>query len=284
MQVWSTWVLGDLSAILCYTPCILHVWNFFDDDFQEYFEGRKEKDVKADERNSLEHENSHLRFCITRGSRIPNLFSNKGNSWKVSTYGKCQKQNMMDVEVAIPEYQANEYDSHCGLSLDEFMKKCCNKCKKESRITSTQRHLHTHESHGRTDNLGEDNEISAVSNAHHPPCWGSSAFSIRKFVIRFSECVTLFLLLIGLCMFIFFNLGVRNNNEFVQHLSYLVFPMVIWASFRFNRIGLPLSVVVVAIMASAGTAKHRGPLYHDDNSDNSLLQVKIDLESTMWMF
>jgi hypothetical protein len=188
---------------------------------------------------------------------------------------------MMDVEVAIPEYQANEYDSHCGLSLDELMKKCCNKCKKESSVTSTQKHLHTHERHGRTDNLGEDNEISAGSNAHHPPCWGSSGFSIRKFVIRFSECVTLFLLLIGLCMFIFFNLGVPHNNEFVQHLSYLVFPMVIWASFRFNRIGLPLSVVVVAIMASAGTAKHRGPLYHDDNSDNSLLQVKINLESTM---
>lgn len=25
--VWPTWVLGDLSAILCVAPCILHLWN-----------------------------------------------------------------------------------------------------------------------------------------------------------------------------------------------------------------------------------------------------------------
>ena len=187
----------------------------------------------------------------------------------------------IDVEIAIPEYQNNEYDSHCGLSLDEFMKKCCSKCKRESRIADTQRHLHVDRRYGVTDNTREDNESSTLPDAHHTHSWGRSGFSIQKFLIRFSECVTLFLLLIGLCMFIFFNLGVQNNNEFVQHLSYLVFPMVIWASFRFNRVGLPLSVVVVAIMASAGTAKHRGPLYHDDNSDNSLLQVNILLKKSV---
>ena len=30
--VWPTWVLGDLSAILCVAPCILHLWNIFHPD------------------------------------------------------------------------------------------------------------------------------------------------------------------------------------------------------------------------------------------------------------
>ncbi|KAH7387640.1 hypothetical protein KP509_16G034300 [Ceratopteris richardii] len=34
-------------------------------------------------------------------------------------------------------------------------------------------------------------------------------------------------------------------------------------------------VVVVAIIASGGTAKHLGPLYHQDSNDNSLLQVQM---------
>lgn len=30
--VWPTWVLGDLSAILCVAPCVLHLWNIFHPD------------------------------------------------------------------------------------------------------------------------------------------------------------------------------------------------------------------------------------------------------------
>lgn len=65
--------------------------------------------------------------------------------------------------------------------------------------------------------------------------------------------------------------GVRDTDA-VQRLSYLVFPVVIWSSFRFNRIGVPLAVLVVAIIASAGTADHKGPLYRQNNN-HSLLQV-----------
>jgi integral membrane sensor domain MASE1 len=65
--------------------------------------------------------------------------------------------------------------------------------------------------------------------------------------------------------------GVRDTDA-VQRLSYLVFPVVIWSSFRFNRIGVPLAVLVVAIIASAGTADHKGPLYRQNDS-HSLLQV-----------
>lgn len=31
-DIWPTWVLGDLSAILCVTPCILHLWNILHPD------------------------------------------------------------------------------------------------------------------------------------------------------------------------------------------------------------------------------------------------------------
>lgn len=30
--VWPSWVLGDLSAILCVAPCILHLWNILHPD------------------------------------------------------------------------------------------------------------------------------------------------------------------------------------------------------------------------------------------------------------
>lgn len=75
--------------------------------------------------------------------------------------------------------------------------------------------------------------------------------------------------------------GVRDTGA-VQRLAYLVFPVVIWSSFRFNRIGVPLAVLVVAIIASAGTADHKGPLYRQ-NDNHSLLQVLIvDMDIGSW--
>ncbi|KAH7445662.1 hypothetical protein KP509_01G019100 [Ceratopteris richardii] len=100
-----------------------------------------------------------------------------------------------------------------------------------------------------------------------------SDFPIKAFLMQLAECVLLFVILVCLSLVIFFDFGV-SKNQFIQHLSYLVFPVVIWASFRFNRVGLPLAVVVVSLIASAGTAKHHGPLYHGDSKDRSLLQVQ----------
>lgn len=75
--------------------------------------------------------------------------------------------------------------------------------------------------------------------------------------------------------------GVRDTGA-VQRLAYLVFPVVIWSSFRFNRIGVPLAVLVVAIIASAGTADHKGPLYRQ-NDNHSLLQVlSVDMDIGSW--
>ena len=80
--------------------------------------------------------------------------------------------------------------------------------------------------------------------------------------------------------------GVRDQT-FVERLSYVVFPVVIWASFRFNRIGVPLAVLVVAIIVVVGTAAHKGPLYRRNDS-HSLLQVRslssfwTGLEKSVW--
>ncbi|KAH7306408.1 hypothetical protein KP509_22G010000 [Ceratopteris richardii] len=314
MQIWPTWVLGDLSAILCYTPCILHLWNLFHEDFKTFCWGRS-KPMKANlrtQRNTpFGTKKAQASNCFD-GKLAPSevsekvLHSNKSNlksdepkliptqsfvgESKLRKINSSIETEFVDIELAILDDQSSarktlvdENISGHGISLERFMSNCCSKCKHERRIADTRRHLNGIKSvsqygssHGHE--LRNWMQSNGQMNSKHSICvntvCGGPEFSIRKFLIRLSECVALFLLLIGLSMFIFFNLG-SPNNEFVQHLSYLVFPVVIWASFRFNRVGLPLSVVVVAVIASGGTAKHHGPLYHDDNSDNSLLQVQM---------
>lgn len=303
MQIWPTWVLGDLSAILCYTPCILHLWNLFHEDFKTFCWGRS-KPMKAclrSQRNAYTGtRKTRASCCSDSGLCIMDLSSKEGlynsqckslpTAWvgdnKLYKLHSGIQTDFVDIEIALPDNHSSAKkapsDDHIslhGISLNKFMSNCCSKCKRERRIADTQRHMHgvKNPDIGReSQNLEVEGPMKVaadLSNNLDPVC-GEPDFSIRKFLIRLSECVALFLLLIGLSMFIFFNLGSRNN-EFVQHLSYLVFPVVIWASFRFNRVGLPLSVVVVAVIASGGTAKHHGPLYHDDNSDNSLLQVQM---------
>ena len=42
-------------------------------------------------------------------------------------------------------------------------------------------------------------------------------------------------------------------------LHFMIF--FIWESCLFNHVGFPLAMVVVAMIASAGTTEHHGPLY-----------------------
>ncbi|MCO5577412.1 hypothetical protein L7F22_031244 [Adiantum nelumboides] len=262
MQIWPTWVLGDLSAILCYTPCVLHVWSLFQQDFQK--------------------------CCWNSGSA--SLIGTSPNLDK-SRY-TCQPASLEDkdtvaIEIFVPEdlsltkvsYKDGFMSYHS--CFNKIIKNCCSRCKLEKRVADSQRQL----------DLSKRRDFSKANwhSQNKPRPWpkrrdtlpvaykalcGGPDFSIKKFLLRLFECVALFLVLIILSLFIFFSLG-SPQNEFVKHLSYLVFPVVIWASFRFNRVGLPLSVVVVAIIASGGTAKHLGPLYHDDSTDYSLLQVQM---------
>ncbi|MCO5571650.1 hypothetical protein L7F22_025397, partial [Adiantum nelumboides] len=68
-----------------------------------------------------------------------------------------------------------------------------------------------------------------------------------------------------------------GNNNVCMLLICCNFLVVIWVSFCFNLVGLPLAVVVVAVIASVGTVNHHGPLYHNGSSDSSLLQVQMFL-------
>ncbi|KAI5059418.1 hypothetical protein GOP47_0025737 [Adiantum capillus-veneris] len=314
MQIWPTWVLGDLSAILCYTPCILHLWNLFHEDFKTFCWGRSkpmkaclrsQRNATLGTRKTRTDRGSDNGLCIvdlskeglfsvdesrtnSQGKSLPTAWTGDNKLYKLHS---GIQTDFVDIEIAFPENYTltkkaprDDHISLHGISLNKFLSNCCSKCKCERRIADTQRHIQGVQTHvycSESQNYEAEGPmksniqmVDTNNNIQSATVGEAPDFSIRKFLIRLSECVALFLLLIGLSMFIFFNLG-SPNNEFVQHLSYLVFPVVIWASFRFNRVGLPLSVVVVAVIASGGTAKHHGPLYHDDNSDNSLLQVQM---------
>ncbi|KAI5066990.1 hypothetical protein GOP47_0017518 [Adiantum capillus-veneris] len=306
MQIWPTWVLGDLAAILCYTPCVLHVWSLFEQDFKKCCWGRS-KPIKVclptetnkclPSRDLLEdsYANKNASFKFSTSALQNNLLAmpsgisaNVDKSRYISQRVDIEDKDTVDIEIVVPEdlsvtkmsYKEG-FVSHRASCFDKIMKNCCRKCKLERRVADTQRQLDLSKSvdftkanacfQNEQDRQGKRRVTLPVA---YEALWGGQDFSIKKFLLRLFECVALFLLLIILSMFIFFSLG-SPQNEFVKHLSYLVFPVVIWASFRFNRVGLPLAVVVVAIIASGGTAKHLGPLYHDDSTDNSLLQVQM---------
>ncbi|MCO5578280.1 hypothetical protein L7F22_032119 [Adiantum nelumboides] len=304
MQIWPTWVLGDLSAILCYTPCVLHVWSLFQQDFQKCCWGRNkppkvcsptETNKSFISRDMLEDsyadKNVSTKFSAMQNSGSARLTGTSPNLDK-SRY-TCQPASLEDkdtvaIEISVPEdlplTKVNYKDGfmfYHPSCFNKIIKNCCSRCKLEKRVADSQRQLDL----SKTRDFSKANWHSQNKPRIRPkrrdtlPVFykalcGGPDFSIKKFLLRLLECVVLFLVLIILSLFIFFSLG-SPQNEFVKHLSYLVFPIVIWASFRFNRVGLPLSVVVVAIIASGGTAKHLGPLYHDDSTDNSLLQVQM---------
>ncbi|KAH7424053.1 hypothetical protein KP509_12G087400 [Ceratopteris richardii] len=278
MKIWPTWVLGDLSAILCYMPCILHVWNLFHEDFNMFCWGRS-KEMKA---------------CLAIQRRLQNAISlQTSHHFEPSMFTPSRRSvedsSSVDIKVAISEERNPTEKSmadHVSLhivSSSQLLGSCCCKHKAQSQKRNFQPDKFAESANG---NNGEQSSWIRPWNTHfrrasvpsvvaaRQQLWEAPYFSVQKFLMRLAECAVLFVLLIGLCLFIFFNIGVPPN-KFVQHLSYLVFPIVIWASFRFNRVGLPLAVVVVAIIASAGTANHHGPLYHNDGSDSSLLQVQM---------
>lgn len=287
MQIWPTWVLGDLAAIFCYTPCVLHVWSLFQQDFNKCCWGRR-KPSKACSWIKTNKSFAARGLPEDWSARCIQASSNQGED----TYsgGRPGLDKNVDIEIIVPEDLSlarmsyrDSFASHRASCFDKVIKNCCNKCKLERRVADSQRQIDLPQSMEFPKTSWscqhEQESFSKRRGATLPAACeaflqGEPDFSIKMFLLRLFECVALFLLLICLSLFIFFSLG-SPKNEFVKHLSYLVFPVVIWASFRFNRVGLPLSVVVVAIIASGGTAKHLGPLYHEGNNDNSLLQVQM---------
>lgn len=300
--VWPTWVLGDLSSILCYTPCILHLWHLF---YQAAVQLGYCKNNQAPVNSQFDgvELNREQSSCDTfdeppsPGTCDGGIYFNR--CFSPSQRGCDDTRNLKKQDGEFEFDNENPRDKDFCLWGHE------NPSVKSSRPTEVNHlakgwcwTLHRHKlspGSGRSSlagdvqcvslecsetvvNMAKDGtyqskECSTTKCRTFTDLFNSGDFSFRTFLMRAAEGIALFVLLTVLSLVIFFNMGV-SDSEFVQRLSYLVFPVVIWASFRFNRVGLPLAVVVVAVIASAGTAKHHGPLYRP-NYDHALLQVQM---------
>jgi hypothetical protein len=58
LLVWPSWVLGDLSSILCVAPCILHLWNIFHPDILPIW-GRATNSWARVELSQVDDESEH---------------------------------------------------------------------------------------------------------------------------------------------------------------------------------------------------------------------------------
>ncbi|XP_024357551.1 uncharacterized protein [Physcomitrium patens] len=316
--VWSTWVLGDLSAILCVAPCILHLWNALHPDMLPIWGQQREVSPYVELNRRDEESQPYVEFedgilssreveskVVQRSvhSGIPLLPWNgseklqdslvKGRRAETVTYELLSDSNTLgrdganDLETLT--YRNRSLARKRNILLKERIEtwKCCwnnwvleRRRKFYSGGDSSSSLIRLEEGSG--SNLEEALIYERRSLARFQQSSdltprrfrkARQVCSLQRFVLKLSECIVLFVVLIVLSLVIFFNMGIHDTDA-VQRLSYLVFPVVIWASFRFNRIGVPLAVLVVAIIASAGTADHKGPLY-SPNDNHSLLQVQM---------
>ncbi|KAG0599532.1 hypothetical protein M758_12G159300 [Ceratodon purpureus] len=317
--VWPTWVLGDLSAILCVAPCILHLWNILHPEMLPIWGQPRECRARVE----VSPVDEEFQPCIVSENGMPpskeiegktvlrSLHSgisllpwNSSESFQDSPILKRKRAERVNYE-SFPDINFMERDDDCDLEsaiekhrssavkrnipFKEKLEKLKDRWNKW--VLERRRKFCAGGSNSGTLLMLEDRSNSGIEEALvcERNCLGRSqqssdltnrqfrkapqVCSPRRFVLKLTECIALFVVLIVLSLVIFFNLGVRDTDA-VQRLSYLVFPVVIWASFRFNRIGVPLAVLVVAIIASAGTADHKGPLYRQ-NDNHSLLQVQM---------
>eukprot|EP00250_Pteridium_aquilinum_P013222 c2120_g1_i1 orf=102-2372(+) len=306
LSFWPTWVLGDLSAILCYMPCILHLWNYFHPEVKsfcwgpstqqqsldsgEIFQGNSDGEVGAvlyeSERRSTEDSlytrgstmnfNNVLAPCRQQGSAmgILSLHSSVGRfdiekalAEQHSSRGSADLRH--DPVTPPPKSRIQAFCSNC-FSIGRH-RDTCNNPLSQVRVDScgnNRLHKSRDDAQARMENLlGVQRNLPAVSeNCNWVPNPQTSK-CIRMSLIRVIECVVLFVVLIVLSLFIF-STELRTSKN-MQRDSYLVFPVVIWASFRFNRVGLPFAVVIVAVIASAGTAMSK------KENEHALLQVEM---------
>lgn len=307
---WPTWVLGDLSAILCYMPCILHLWNYFHSRVKSYWGQSKHTSERSDPCGQCQEKldgdetvpyelglrtvdegvyvngaNISSPFCV---SRLSPIWSQDPQECSM---GSHKSINVIDIESGSPvKYllcksayldalkkgwtsmwckKTSTGDRYCGNCNNSFSRRTPSPCchdqvyEKEGDAQGIMENL------GRTgSSLLRDEDMGSVAGVSSLTFCEPPKFSIQTFLIRATECVVLFVVLIVLSLFIFFHKINRKGS--MDRLSYLVFPVVIWASFRFNHVGLPLAVVIVAVMASAGTGSG-----NSKSDEHSLLQVEM---------
>lgn len=301
--VWPTWVLGDLSSILCYTPCILHFCSLMHQTATWLGYCKTKEETANGHLDSVTHEREYSNHDICVGPLAQGKLQDETtadgiscNKFTTPRKGCDHPRNLVKLktECEFDEENPPVKDS-CSSELESSMANTPHNVEADHWESGCRRfnghnystQIGGHASAGdvqfssfdhdkkvenmRKEEICQRKERCLTKNQAFNDLLDTSGFSVKTCFMRSMEGMALFVLLIVLSMVIFFNMGV-DDSEFVQRLSYLVFPVVIWASFRFNRVGLPLAVVVVTVIASAGTAKHHGPLYRP-NYDHALLQV-----------
>ncbi|KAH9327791.1 hypothetical protein KI387_007969, partial [Taxus chinensis] len=304
--VWPTWVLGDLSSILCYTPSVLHLWRLIHQAaiWLGYCQNKQEVANCHLDGVAHEGEESSHDVCV---EPLSHRKLQSGTSDDGISFNKCASprkgyddyKNLKKQDTGCEFDEENPPIKDSYLFADDSATRNLSHNKKANHLASGRGwriygYKHSADFGGnasmgnvqfgsfdskkkatnlRKNDIYQRKECCLTKGPAFNDLLSTSGFSVRTFLMRSAEGMALFVLLIVLSMVIFFNMGV-DDSEFVQRLSYLVFPVVIWASFRFNHVGLPLAVVVVAVIASAGTAKHHGPLYRP-NYDHALLQVQM---------
>ena len=91
------------------------------------------------------------------------------------------------------------------------------------------------------------------------------------------KSIVLWVVLLGVIVLVFF----FSVQSFVRPLPYLVFPLIIFASFRFNRVGWALVVAVISLCCAWGTLHRNSSLYYmagapaDKSSPSLILQIEL---------
>uniref|UniRef100_A0A7I4DWQ9 histidine kinase n=1 Tax=Physcomitrium patens TaxID=3218 RepID=A0A7I4DWQ9_PHYPA len=91
------------------------------------------------------------------------------------------------------------------------------------------------------------------------------------------KSILLWAVLLGLLVLVFF----FSIQSFVRPLPYLVFPLIMFASFRFNRVGWAIVVAVISLSCAWGTFHRHSSLYYmagvppDLSSSSLILQIEL---------
>jgi integral membrane sensor domain MASE1 len=91
------------------------------------------------------------------------------------------------------------------------------------------------------------------------------------------KSILLWAVLVAILIMVFF----FTIQTFVRPLPYLVFPLIIFASFRFNRVGWALVVAVISLCCAWGTLHRNSSLYYmagapaDKASPSLILQIEL---------
>ncbi len=108
----------------------------------------------------------------------------------------------------------------------------------------------------------------------------SSTLSTNRFHRKLSlEGIILLISIIIICSIVFSN-WIGNTS---YPLTFLPFPFLVWAVYRFDKLGTFLSVLLISIIAIWGTINETGPfaIFQESNTSLLLVQTFLGVASSM---